>query len=300
MRRFKPVPTQNLKHERMVHIGTRNILIRGLKNGFWGDFYHRAHSASWPAFFVGLVLGYAGLNLFFSGLLLLQSGAVANAITVSDHFFFSVHTLATVGYGNMYPATLYGHIITTIEIFIGCLCLAVMTGLIFSRFARPRARFIFAQNMVVAPHNGVENVMVRVVNARTNLMNNATAKLWLSRLETTSEGVSFRRFMQLKLTHDENPLFALSWTLFHPIDEDSPLYGRDKAQLISEEAGFIVTLRGFDEESAQDVLGRKNYEPQQLLFGHAYKDVLGRDEAGQVFFDYTQFNETQIYGTQGL
>ena len=153
-------------------------------------------------------------------------------------FYFSIETLATVGYGDMHPQTNYGHLVATIEIFTGMCLLAVMTGLIFARFSRPRARFIFAEHPVVTVQQGEPTLMIRVANARNNTISQATARLWLFRLERMAEGHQLRRYHELKLDRSEHPMFSLSWTLFHAIDETSPLYGLTEHDLAAVEARF--------------------------------------------------------------
>ena len=143
-------------------------------------------------------------------------------------FYFSIETLATVGYGDMHPQTNYGHLVATIEIFTGMSFLAVMTGLIFARFSRPRARFVFAEHPVVGLHQGRPTLMIRVANARNNTISQATARLWLFLVENTSEGTQLRRYYELELERQEHPMFTLSWTLFHVIDDSSPLFGLDR------------------------------------------------------------------------
>src|SRR5271156_852795 len=184
-------------------------------------------SIYWPVFFGSAAAIFVTLNAIFAGLYYLGDDPIANAGRKSplELFYFSIETLATVGYGDMHPQTDYGHFIATIEIFTGMCFLAVLTGLIFARFSRPRARFIFAKHPVVSVHQGQPTLMIRVANARNNTVSQATARLWLIRLENMHEGHQLRRYYELKLDRREHPMFSLSWTLFHVIDETSHLYG---------------------------------------------------------------------------
>jgi inward rectifier potassium channel len=165
---------------------------------------------------------------------------------VRDLFYFSIETLATVGYGDMHPQTHFGHVVATTEIFIGMSLLAVMTGLIFARFSRPRARFVFAQKAIVTMHDRQPTLMIRVANARHNTLSNASATLWLIRAEHSAEGQHLRRYYQLELLRQENPVFALTWTIFHVIDQTSPLFGLSDEELASTDTvlmpGNIDTL----------------------------------------------------------
>src|SRR5581483_4436568 len=131
---------------------------------------------------------------------------IANAVPgrFLDLLYFSIETLATVGYGDMHPQTDYGHLVATVEIFTGMSFLAVMTGLVFARFSRPRARFVFARNPIVGQHEGLPTLMIRVANARHNTISGAIARLWLIRAQTTPEGQIFRRYHELDLQRNEN------------------------------------------------------------------------------------------------
>ena len=134
----------------------------------WRDSYHWVLSLSWPRFALFLAVSYVVINLLFGTLYVIRPNCINDLEPGSFPyaFFFSVETLATVGYGHNYPVTLYGHIIVTVEIFIGMIWLAVITGLIFVRFARPTARILFSDSLVIAPHDGRLSLMFRVANLR--------------------------------------------------------------------------------------------------------------------------------------
>ena len=174
-----------------MRIGLREIETRGLAPAFWTDLYHRSMTVHWPAFFGFAALIFIVLNAVFAFVYWLGGNPIANVAPdlplPFSLFYFSIETLATVGYGDMHPQTNYGHLIATVEIFTGMSFLAVMTGLIFARFSRPRARFVFARHPVVATHNGQQTLMIRVAYARHNTISQATARLWLFRLEVTKE-----------------------------------------------------------------------------------------------------------------
>jgi len=279
--------------QRVVRVGDREILALGLERWTWGDLYHYAMTATWPMFFAGFALVYVVVNVAFAGLLALGDAPIANARPgFEDLFYFSIETLATVGYGDMHPQTRYGHVVTTLEIFTGLSITAAMTGLVFARFSRPRARVIFARNPVVALHNGAPTLMVRLANARHNMITDATAKLWLTRLETSAEGVRMRRFLELPLDRGANPMFALSWTLFHPLNDSSPLLHADAASLAGVEASFVVTFAGYDETSAQQLYARTLYDHSDIVWGSRYVDVLEAGDDGLPRIDYRKFHDT--------
>jgi inward rectifier potassium channel len=207
-------------------------------------------------------------------------------------FYFSIETLATVGYGDMHPQTNYGHLIATVEIFTGMCFLAVMTGLIFARFSRPRARFVFAKHPVVTVHQGRPTLMIRIANARHNTISQATARLWLIRLETTLEGHKLRRYHELALERREHPMFALSWTVFHTLDETSPLHGMSPHDLVSSDAALALNVGGVDDSSAQHLYARQLYSHHDIKWKHRYRDITSISPDGQaIVLDYSKFHD---------
>ncbi|HLW91428.1 MAG TPA: ion channel [Roseiarcus sp.] len=280
---------------RVARIGNRPVITQGLEANLWTDFYFNAMTVTWPRFIGWLAAIFVLINLVFAGIYSLGDAPVANAKpgSFSDLFFFSVETTSTVGYGDMHPQTMYGHLVATVENFAGLVLLAVMTGLVFARFSRPRARLVFAQNPVITRHNGLMTMMVRIANARNNFISNATAKLWVIRGERSTEGRQMTRFQPLRLERNENPVFALTWVLMHVIDEDSPLYGMSAADLAASDMNFVVGISGLDETSAQLVHDRHPYSAGSVKFGHEFVDVVSIDEDGMRRIDYAKLNETR-------
>jgi len=281
------------RKSQVVRIGNREIESRGLTPGFWTDLYHRSMTVYWPVFFGSAALIFVILNGLFALLYSLGDRPIANAADNGPLglFYFSIETLATVGYGDMHPQTNYGHFVATVEIFTGMCFLAVMTGLIFARFSRPRARFVFAQNPVVAVHQGQPTLMIRVANARNNTISQATARLWLFRLEHTAEGFQLRRYHELKLDRHEHPMFALSWTIFHRIDESSPLYGMTDDDLVVSDAALALNVGGVDDSSAQHLYARKLYSQHDILWKHRYRDITSISAQGRLLIDYSKFHD---------
>src|SRR5215469_16084563 len=240
---------------RVVRIGGREIIAEGLQLNFWADISHRCMTASWPAFIIGAALVFLVFNAVFALLYLLGDQPVANvkAGDYIDYFYFSIETLSTAGYGDMHPQTHYGHFIATVELFTGIFSMSLMTGLIFARFSRPSARLLFAKNPVLSNHDGKPTLMIRFANERQNIIGNATARLWLFRDLTTAEGNEIRRFFELPLLRNESPALALSWTLYHIIDEQSPLHGMGPADLDASDVSLMVVVSGYDIIAAQTV-----------------------------------------------
>ena len=188
------------------------------------------------------------MNAVFATLYWLVPGSVANARLPSfaDNLFFSIETLATVGYGKMYPATLYGRMVAATEILCGLAFTAILTGLTFVRFSRPRAKLIFAANPVVTMHNGKPTLMVRIGNGRAAVLAEARAQLNVLLSETTAEGKPFRRAQKLRLERAHLPIFPLFWTLMDVLDERSPLHGYDAARAIEADTQVFVTVEARD------------------------------------------------------
>ena len=277
----------------LVRFGHREIETLGLTQGFWTDLYHRAMTVYWPVFFGSAAVLFVTLNAVFGFLYWLGHEPIANAEGNGPlaYFYFSIETLATVGYGDMHPQTDYGHLIATVEIFTGMSFLAVMTGLIFARFSRPRARFVFADTAVITRHEGRQALMIRTANARHNTISRANARLWLIRAERSREGDQLRRFYELKLDRSEHPMFVLSWMLFHIIDKDSPLYGATASDLEEGDALFVLNVGGLDDSSAQQLYARHVYSWRDIRWNHRYKDITSVSSQGRFLLDYTKFND---------
>jgi inward rectifier potassium channel len=280
---------------RIRDLGGRRIIAEGLERNIWTDLYVNAMTISWPAFVGALAVAFVALNFVFALIYDLGKAPIANARegSLSDLFFFSVETTSTVGYGDMHPQTIYGHIVATAENFTGLLLLAVMTGLVFARFSRPRARIIFAKYPVVSRYNGEPTLIFRMANARSNFITEATAKLWILSPTVSQEGKRMIAFERMRLLKSENPTFALSWTLFHPIDDSSPLFGKDEDTLGETEMNFVVSIVGFDEASGQIVRARDVFTAQDVCFGHEYVDFIWLDEQGMRHIDYAKIDETR-------
>jgi inward rectifier potassium channel len=277
----------------LVRFGHREIETLGLSQGFWTDLYHRAMTVYWPVFFGSAAVLFVTLNAVFGFLYWLGHEPIANAEGNGPlaYFYFSIETLATVGYGDMHPQTDYGHLIATVEIFTGMSFLAVMTGLIFARFSRPRARFVFADTAVITRHEGRQALMIRTANARHNTISRANARLWLIRAERSREGDQLRRFYELRLDRSEHPMFVLSWMLFHIIDKDSPLYAATASDLEEGDALFVLNVGGLDDSSAQQLYARHVYSWRDIRWNHRYKDITSVSPQGRFLLDYTKFND---------
>src|SRR6202020_2248130 len=278
----------------IVRFGDREIITEGLRLSFWADISHRSMTASWPSFIAGAVFVFVVFNAGFGLLYWLGDQPISNVARNDylDYLYFSIETLSTAGYGDMHPQTHYGHFIATIELFTGIFSMSLMTGLIFARFSRPNARLLFADSPVIFNHDGKPTLMLRLANERHNIISNATAKLWLFKNIVSMEGEQLRRFYELQLTQSQNPGLALSWTLYHVLDENSPLYQTSADDLEAYKASLALVVTGYDVVAAQTVHARKSYDHDDIRFGHRYVDILDTSEDGRLRIDYGRFHET--------
>ena len=287
-------PNERMSKARVVRFGDREIITEGLHLSFWADISHRCMTASWPAFIGGAVLVFIAFNAVFAFFYWIGNQPISNVPggAYIDYVYFSIETLSTAGYGDMHPDTHYGHFIAAVELFTGIFSMSLMTGLIFARFSRPNARLLFADNPVIYNHDGKPTLMLRLANERHNIISNATAKLWLFRNIVSMEGEQLRRFYELQLTQNQNPGLALSWTLYHVLDDTSPMYGLRADDLEACKASLVLVVSGYDVVAAQTVHARKSYDHSDIRFGHRYVDILDTSEDGRLRVDYGRFHET--------
>jgi inward rectifier potassium channel len=282
------------REQRMVSPGgLPNVNRVGLKAHPIADVYHYALRAPWSVL-LGMIGGlYLSANAIFA-LIYLLVGGISNARPGSfgDAFFFSVQTMATIGYGQMWPTTVIAEILVTAEAMVGLLGLAVATGLIFSKFARPTARIIFSKVAVISSRDGVQSLMFRMANERRDQIVEATMRLMLIRNEQTAEGERLRRIHDLKLARGHSAVFFLSWTAVHPITPDSPLYGQTAEDLAKVEAQVMATVTGTDETLSQTVHARYSYTVADLVWGQRLADIISVDATGRRTVDYARFHDT--------
>src|SRR3974390_1632133 len=222
-------PGERTSRPQIIRLGGREVIAEGLNLSFWADISHRCMTASWPAFIAGAALVFVVFNAAFALLSWVGNQPIANVPggAYIAYLYFSIETLSTAGYGDMHPQTHYGHFIATVELFTGIFSMSLVTGLIFARFARPNARLLFAENPVVSNYEGKPTLMVRFVSERHNIIGYANVTSSAKQNIVSQEGQTQRRFYELPLLRNEHPALALSWTLYHVLDEKSPLYGLD-------------------------------------------------------------------------
>jgi inward rectifier potassium channel len=299
---FGAVVARESRQRLLNRDGTFNVRREGLR--FWESLsaYHYLLTISWPKFFGFVIAGFLTTNAFFATLYALAgekalNGTHANTIEgrFLEEFFFSVHTLATIGYGTIAPATLLANIIVTMETLVGLVSVAVMAGISFARFSRPVANVLFSDNAVIAPYRGGRAFMFRLVNRRSNQLVDLEVKVMLSRRKRDSP--TDREFIALKLERDRVSFFPLSWTVVHPIDADSPLRdwtGEDVAEC---DAEFLILLNGFDETFSQTVHTRSSYKADEIVWGARFASMFQpKDERGTISVDIRKIHDIERTG----
>jgi inward rectifier potassium channel len=196
-------------------------------------------------------------------------------------FFFSAHTLTTVGYGNMYPLGILANSIAAVEALMGLLAFAIATGLLFGRFSRPSARFGFSSKMVIAPYRDGASLQFRVVNRRANNLIEAEARVMLMTVELAN-GRPQRKYILLELERTQVLFLPLTWTVVHPITEKSPLYGKTEKDLAQLQAEILIMMRGFDETFGQIVYARYSYRHDEILWGAKFAAAFEVDDRGDL------------------
>jgi len=276
------IPRQGREKAARVRLGAYEFKKLGISRFDVRDPYHLAISLTWPGYLLALLGLYLAANLIFASFYWLVPGSVANARphNFADALFFSIETIGTVGYGEMHPATPYGRVIASTEIVCGLAFTAILTGLTFVRFSRPRANLVFAPNPVVAMHDARPTLMLQVGNGRPGVLTDATAKLNVLLSETDADGRLLRRAQELRLERAHIPLFPLSWTLMHVLDEKSPLHGYDPRRAREAEARIFVTLEARDPTLATLVHEIHIYAPEDIRFGVRYRDSIAIGDDG--------------------
>ncbi len=274
--------------------GALNVVHTGVGRHRLHDLYLLLLVSSWWRLLIVLVALFVATNSLFAVLYLIGADNIENARpgSFADAFFFSVQTMATIGYGKMAPHTLLANVLVTIESLVGLLGIALVTGLTFAKFSRPTARVVFSRVAVVTRRDGVRCLMFRMANQRGNQIVEARIHVVLALTETTEEGEVIRRLHDLQVPRAQNALFALSWTAIHPLTESSPLFHATPESLAGAEAEIIISLTGFDESFAQTVHARHSYVVSDIMWNARFVDILSRTPDGRRVVNYTHFHDT--------
>jgi inward rectifier potassium channel len=249
--------------------------------------YHALLTMSWRVFLLLVLLLYFLSNVVFGSFyaLLGPEALVDISSLPTDNifvrgFFFSVQTFATIGYGTIHPIGIGANLLVTLESYYSLLANALITGLVFARFARPTAHVIFSDVAVIAPYRGGEGFMFRIVNGRNNQLIEMEAKVMFARF-VNENGRTVRRFDILELERRRVSFFPLTWTVVHPITETSPMYGLSSNDFIATDAEVLILLTATDETFAQVVHTRSSYKPEQVMCGYKFVSVYNTVEEGR-------------------
>jgi inward rectifier potassium channel len=258
------------------------------------NFSHWLLGTSWTSFLLLVVFVYLGTNFLFAlGYLACGEGAITNAGPGSllDAFFFSVQTMATIGYGRMTPVGSWPNAIVTFEAFFGIVYSALTTGLAFARFTRPTAGVRFSKVAVVGNHDGVKTFKFRVANDRSSHIVEAQLRLWLIAESMTSEGERYRRSVELQLHRSESPVFSLTWTAMHSVDENSALKEYLGNPDIEQQWHLLITFTGYHESLATQVYARHVYLPRNVQENATFVDIVTVLPDGGRVIDLTNFDK---------
>ena len=279
--------------------GSFNVKRSGLR---WRDAnpYLMLIDTTWPRFLLIVLLGFLSVNMIFASFYLMigienlkglesDMGAFANA------FFFSVHTLTTVGYGNVYPQGPGANTISSLEAATGLMLFAIATGLLYGRFSRPSARIIYSKSAIVAPYQDGTSLQFRVANARSNTLMNMEARVLLMTVDG-SDGQAKRNFIDLPLERRGVYFFALTWTIVHPIDSESPFFGKTREDLAKVSAEVLILLQGFDDTFSQVVHSRYSYRHDELVWGAKFTPAFKVDTKGDMVVEVDRIDEMKLVG----
>ena len=281
---FGSVVARESRRRLLNRDGTFNVKREGLSILQALPAYHYFLTISWRKFLGYAVTVYLIVNALFAAAYVAcgedaLTGFAAQGMgeRFVNAFFFSVDTVATIGYGTVAPTNLASNIVVVFESLVGLLGFALVAGIVFARFARPMAQIVFSDNALIAPYRGITAFMFRIVNQRSNELVQLEAKVMLTRRKRGVDGD--REFIPLKLERENVIFFPLTWTVVHPIDEKSPLHGMTERDLLGCDSEFLVMLNGFDETFSQTVHTRSSYRGDEVVWGARFKSIFNPPKA---------------------
>ena len=272
--------------------GTLALRRVGVSFDVKSDLYHFILSRPWWQVTTMLFLAYFLVGLFFAVLYRLGGDCIVGVEhrSLVDYYFFSVQTLATIGYGHMIPVGMYANAVVSVEAFTGLLSFALMSSLMFAKFSVPNARVLFSKNMVVARRDGKQVLIFRMANARGNSIIEAHCNVTMGRVEPTEIDPKFRRLHKLALISSDSPLFAITFQVTHVIDESSPLWGVSQDEMHERGYVFMITMMGLDGLLSQTVHARYNYTAEDIAWNHRFLDTIVETPDGETVIDYNNFH----------
>ncbi|MBB5621746.1 inward rectifier potassium channel [Pedobacter cryoconitis] len=290
-----------LGDQRMMNAdGSSNIRRIGLPFIRTSDTYNWLISMTWKKFLFILLIAYLLVNILFASLYVLigiEHLKGADGITPRDHFFdaffFSAQTISTVGYGHISPDGFLTSCLAAFESMLGLLAFALATGLLYGRFSRPTAKVVYSENMVIAPYKEIKGLMFRLANLRNNQLIEIEVQVVLSYNELTADQKK-RRFYPLELERSKIGLLTMSWTVVHPIDENSPLYNKTAEELAEAEVEILVLLKAFDDTFSQTVHTRTSYKDENIIHNARFVTIFSRDDNGQLMLDLSKIGSLEL------
>ncbi len=256
-------------------------------------------NTSWTQFLLLIAVGFAVINTLFACLYAAIGFSHikgAEATTQVQHFinvfFFSAHTLTTVGYGNMWPEGIAANAIASLEALTGLMLFAIATGLLFGRFSRPSARFGFSPNMIIAPYQGITSLQFRVVNRRPNNLINLQARVLLMTVDVC-DGKPSRKYDLLTLERAQVFFLPLTWTVVHPIDEKSPLSKLTEGDYARLQIEIVIILEAFDESFGQTIHARYSYRYDEIVWGAKFAQVFEVEPTGDLLLEVGRVGELE-------
>ena len=279
------------------HDGSFNVLRKGLRLRDVNP-YLKLIDTTWPRFLLFVLLAFLALNVAFAGLYLALGmehlkGAEPEMSAFENAFFFSVHTLTTVGYGNIYPTGGWANTVSAVEAATGLMVFALFTGLLYGRFSRPTARIRFSNNALIAPYQDGTSLQFRITNARSNVLMNLNARVLLMTVDST-DGQLKRSFVDLPLERRNVYFFPLTWTIVHPIDSESPLYGKTREDLARLSAELLILIQGFDDTFSQQVHARFSYRHDEIVWGAKFIPAFSVDSKGDLILEVDRIHELKL------
>lgn len=255
--------------------------------------YYFLLTLTWPRFFGLLAAAFVVINATFATIYyLLGPGTVQGSVGVDNAFlrcfFFSVDTFATIGYGNLSPAGVTAHAVVSIESLFALTTFAVVTGMVFARFSRPMANIVYSRNAIIAPYSDGTAFEFRIINGSANELIDVAARIVLTRFEDNA-GTRQRRYYNLPLERDRVAFFPLAWTIVHPIDNSSPLYGCTREDLIRSRAEFLILLTATDETFSQIVQSRSSYMAEEIVWNVRFASLFSEKDSS-VAIDMNRFH----------
>jgi inward rectifier potassium channel len=265
-------------------------IVNGARPGV-ADLYYLLLRSKWRTVFLFVTGCFLAINALFALMYWLTGGLQNSNGSYTDAFFFSVQTFGTIGYGAIYPASTLANAVVVAEAVVSLLLNAMVTGLVFAKFAKPSAKVLWSRNAVISDREGHPTLMFRMANERANHVVEATLHAAIVRAERTKEGEQIRRVIDLDLVRSNSPTFILTWTAMHVITPSSPLYGLTQADLAKQQAEIVLTLMGLDETIMQTIHSRSSFLASEVLYGNKYADVIGLGEQGGRVLDYARLHD---------